>query len=76
MIGRAHAGTLLAGLLLTALGAVLAAEGFGWWDLDRAQLRYALPILLILIGSAAIARGLGQRRPGFPDGSFPKTPVG
>ncbi len=66
MIGRAHAGTLLAGILLTIVGMVLLAEGFGWWDLGRAELRYFMPVLLILIGSAAIARGLGDHRSTTP----------
>ena len=60
-----HVGTFLWGVILTIVGAGLAAVGFGWWDLATFDLRYAAPVFVILIGGVilvgAFARG-GDRR--------------
>lgn len=47
---RIHVGTFLWGLILTLVGATLAAVGFGWWDISSIDLRYAAPVFVILIG--------------------------
>lgn len=45
-----HVGTFVWGAILTLVGAALAAAGFGWWDISGVDLRYAAPVLLILVG--------------------------
>jgi membrane protein DedA with SNARE-associated domain len=56
-----HIGTFLWGLILTAAGAALAAVGFGWWDLDAIDLRYAAPVFVILIGAVIVLSALTPR---------------
>ena len=50
MSERTHVGTFLWGLILTLVGAALAAVGFGWWDISAIDLRYAAPVFVILVG--------------------------
>lgn len=65
MSDRLHMGTFLWGAILTVAGAALAAVGFGWWDLAVLDLRYAAPVIVILIGGVILAgaftRGDGDR---------------
>jgi membrane protein DedA with SNARE-associated domain len=61
MSEQMHIGTFLWGLILTAAGAALAAVGFGWWDLDAIDLRYAAPVLVILIGAVILLSALTPR---------------
>lgn len=53
---RVHIGTMLWGLVLAIWGAALLGAGVGWWDLELVDLRYAGPILIIIVG-AVIAFG-------------------
>ncbi len=62
MTERYHFGTLLWGLALTAWGATLLGEGLGWWDLELGDLRYAGPILIILIGVLVLVGALRSGR--------------
>jgi membrane protein DedA with SNARE-associated domain len=66
-----HIGTFLWGLILTAAGAALAAVGFGWWDLDAIDLRYAAPVLVILIGAVILLSALTPRRRSRSDSDLP-----
>ena len=50
MNDRFHLGTFLWGVVLTIIGAALAAAGFGWWDLSSIDLRYVAPAFVILVG--------------------------
>lgn len=54
MSDRLHLGTFLSGVILTIVGAVLTAVGFGWWDLGGPGLRYVAPVLVILIGGVIL----------------------
>ncbi len=45
-----HIGTFVWGVILTLVGAALAAAGFGWWDISIVDLRYAAPVFVILVG--------------------------
>ena len=58
MMSRPHPIPFLAGLLLFVMGAILLAEGLGWWDLRRSGLPYFVPLILILMGLTAIVSGL------------------
>lgn len=53
---RVHIGTMLWGLVLAIWGAALLGVGVGWWDFQLVDLRYAGPILIIIVG-AVIAFG-------------------
>lgn len=63
---RIHLGTLLWGLVLSAWGVGLLGLGAGWWDLELADLRYAGPILIIVVGAVilfgALVPGSGSDR--------------
>jgi hypothetical protein len=62
---RLHVGTFVWGLILTVVGAVLAAAGFGWWDLSAIDLRYAAPVFVILVGIVILLGSLtGESRRG------------
>lgn len=65
MTDRLHMSTFLWGVILTVVGAALAAVGFGWWDLAVLDLRYAAPVIVILMGGVILAgaftRGDGDR---------------
>ncbi len=50
MSDRFHIGTFVWGVVLTVVGAALAAVGFGWWDLSAIDFRYVAPVFVILIG--------------------------
>ena len=54
MDDRMHIGTALWGLVLTIWGAALFGLGVGWWDLDLVDLRYAGPILIIVVGAVIV----------------------
>lgn len=51
---RVHVGTLLWGLVLALWGTALLGVGVGWWDLDLLDLRYAGPILIIVVGAVIL----------------------
>jgi len=72
MTDRIHMGTFLWGAILTVVGAGLAAVGFGWWDLAVLDLRYAGPLIVILMGGVILAgaftRGDGDRSDTVRDG--------
>lgn len=55
MSDRLHVATFLWGMILTAVGAALSAVGFGWWDLAVPDLRYAAPVIVILMGAVILA---------------------
>ncbi|MGD2042123.1 MAG: hypothetical protein PVJ28_00620 [Acidimicrobiia bacterium] len=65
---RFHVGTFVWGLILTLIGAVLAAAGFGWWDISGVDLRYAAPVFVILIGIVILLGSLTGTR-GHPTNS-------
>jgi hypothetical protein len=58
MTDRFNAGTFLWGVILTLAGAVLAAIGFGWWEITSIDLRYVGPALVILIGLTILTGAL------------------
>jgi uncharacterized membrane protein YeaQ/YmgE (transglycosylase-associated protein family) len=53
-------GTFLWGLVLTIVGAALAAVGFGWWDLAVFDLRYVAPVFVILVGAVILIGAVAQ----------------
>lgn len=62
MTDRFHVGTFLWGVVLTLVGAALAAVGFGWWELAALDLRYVTPLFVILAGAAILAGALTSGR--------------
>jgi hypothetical protein len=64
MNDRFHVGTFLWGVILTIVGAALAAVGFGWWDLSSIDLRYVAPAFVVLVGIVIL---LGSLIPGSRD---------
>jgi len=54
MSDRLHVGTFLWGVVLTVVGAALAAVGFGWWELSAIDLRYVAPVFVILVGGVIL----------------------
>jgi hypothetical protein len=58
MSDRIHVGTFLWGVVLTVVGAVLAAVGFGWWELSAIDLRYVAPVFVILVGGVILLGAL------------------
>lgn len=61
MSNEFHLGTLLWGAVLTLVGAALATEGFGWWEISSINLRFMAPTFVILVGVVIL---LGALRPG------------
>lgn len=60
-----HVWTLLCGLVLAAWGTGLLGDGMGWWNLELTDLRYAGPILIIVIGALVVIGALmAERRRG------------
>jgi hypothetical protein len=53
-----HFGTFVWGVVLTIVGAALAAVGFGWWDLSAIDLRYVAPVFVILVGGVILLGAL------------------
>jgi hypothetical protein len=64
MSDRIHIGTFVWGLILTVVGAALAAVGFGWWDMGSLDLRYLAPVLVILVGAGILLGALSPRTGG------------
>jgi hypothetical protein len=62
MSDRIHVGTFLWGVVLTVVGAVLAAVGFGWWELSAIDLRYVAPVFVILVGGVILLGALTSQR--------------
>ena len=60
MNDQLHMGTLLWGAVLAIAGAGLTAVGFGWWDITTFDLRYAAPVLLVLIGTIILISSVSQ----------------
>lgn len=58
---RFHTPTLLWGIALTIWGSALLGVGLGWWDLDLIDLRYAGPILIIVVGVAVLFGAFARR---------------
>ena len=58
---RVHVGTLIWGVLLTAWGIVVLGMGLEWWSIGLADLRYAGPILIIVVGAVIVVGALGPR---------------
>lgn len=60
-----HIGTLLWGLVLTIWGVGLLGVGLDWWDLELLDLRYAGPILLVVVGAVILFGAImsGRREP-------------
>lgn len=58
---RLHVGTLLWGLLLTAWGVGLLGVGMDWWSIDLVDLRFAGPILVIVVGAVIVFGALASR---------------
>lgn len=67
MSDRFHVGTFLWGLILTIVGAALAAVGFGWWDLAFFDLRYAGPLFVILVGAVILIGAVAQNMRGHSE---------
>lgn len=62
MSDRLHLGTFLWGVVLTITGAVLAAVGFGWWDISSIDLRYVAPAFVTLVGVVILLGALAPKR--------------
>jgi len=60
MSDRFHVATFLWGLILTIVGAALAAVGFGWWDLAVFDLRYMAPVFVIFVGAVILIGAVTQ----------------
>ncbi|HSM45129.1 MAG TPA: hypothetical protein VK969_08960 [Acidimicrobiia bacterium] len=60
MNDQLHMGTLLWGVVLAIAGAGLTAVGFGWWEITAVDLRYAAPVLLVLIGTIILISSVSQ----------------
>lgn len=58
---RVHIGTLLWGLLLTTWGVVVLGVGLEWWSIDLVDLRYAGPILIIVVGAVIVVGALASK---------------
>lgn len=58
MSDRLHTGTFVWGVVLTVVGAALAAVGFGWWELSAIDLRYVAPVFVILVGGVILLGAL------------------
>jgi hypothetical protein len=61
---RLHVGTFAWGVVLTLVGAALAAVGFGWWDISAIDLRYVAPVFVILVGVVILLGALVPSRKG------------
>jgi|FLYL01.1.fsa_nt_gi small neutral amino acid transporter SnatA (MarC family) len=57
---RIHTGTLLAGLILTAIGLAFTAEALDVWELRLRHLRLAGPLLLVVIGVVVLLGALSE----------------
>lgn len=57
---RLHIGTLLWGLFLTAWGVGVLGVGMDWWSIDLVDLRFAGPILIIIVGAVVLFGALGS----------------
>ena len=57
-----HVATFLWGVVLTLIGAALAAVGFGWWDISSIDLRYVAPAFVIVVGMVILLGALTARR--------------
>ena len=67
MTDRFHVGTFLWGVVLTLVGAALAAVGFGWWELAAMDLRYVAPLFVILAGAVIMVGALASDRRDLDD---------
>lgn len=67
MSDQLHVGTFLWGVILTVVGAALAAVGFGWWDMAVLDLRYIGPLFVTLVGGVILAGAFVPRRSDPPD---------
>lgn len=59
--------TLIAGLVLAALGIVFLTEAAGAWSFRLSHLAVVGPLLLMLVGAALLTRGVGSARRQGPD---------
>lgn len=62
MDNQVHVGTFIWGAVLAIAGAALMGVGFGWWEMAAIDLRYAAPILVILIGGVILVGAFSQAR--------------
>ncbi|MDH4075401.1 MAG: hypothetical protein OEY41_17785 [Acidimicrobiia bacterium] len=60
-------GTLIAGLVLAALGIIFLTEAAGAWSFRLSHLALIGPLLLMLVGAAVLIRGLGAASRHSPD---------
>jgi hypothetical protein len=58
MSDQFHLGTFLWGAVLAVAGAVLAAVGFGWWDIAVIDLGYLAPLIVIVAGAVLLLGAL------------------
>lgn len=54
--------TLVWGTILTIVGAWFFGVGVGWWELAFFDLRYALPAVVILVGTGLLLGSLASDR--------------
>ena len=67
MSDRFHVGTFLWGVVLSLVGAALAAVGFGWWDISWIDLRVVAPAFVILVGVVILLGALVPDSRGEPN---------
>lgn len=60
---RVHMGTMFAGVVFLAVGLAFVAEALEWWDLQMADLRYAGPLALVIVGIAVVFGSIRSSRP-------------
>lgn len=59
---RFHYGTFLWGLVLALAGVGLLGVDLGWWELRLIELRYAAPIVIMLIGAIVVIGSLARNQ--------------
>ncbi|HEY6634835.1 MAG TPA: hypothetical protein VI141_04395 [Acidimicrobiia bacterium] len=62
MTDQFHLGTFVWGAVLAVAGAVMAAIGFGWWDIAIIDLGYLVPLLVIVAGAVLLVGALARDR--------------
>lgn len=60
---RLHAGTLLAGMIFLATGVVFVLEAVGVWTMSIADLRFIVPLAMVVVGVAVIIGSLSRQTP-------------
>lgn len=51
---RVHTGTLVTGVVYLAIGIAFVFEALGAWTMHLADLRFVLPLTLVVVGLAVV----------------------